>query len=195
MKLVIIFDMYGVIIKESKGNFIPYVYHYFPDTDIKILISNFTKAQTGEITGDEFITRLGFNDPDSIMRDYVKNHLTFDSEFIEFADKYKDNYDFILLSNDVSSWSEYLTFYHGINKYFIQKIISGDVGYRKPDSKIYELAISKRQTDYIFVDNSVKNLIAAQELGIRPILFNRDNETYNGEIVYSFSELERMIKL
>lgn len=43
------------------------------------------------------------------------------------------------------------------------------------------------------IDNSVKNLDAAQELGIRTILFNRDNEIYSGNIVNDFSELGDML--
>lgn len=192
MKPIIIFDMYGVIIKESKGNFIPYVYKHLPNTD-RALLQNFSKAQRGEITGNEFITILGFADADYVTRDYIENYLTFDEEFITFAEKYKADYDYILLSNDVSSWSEYLTVYHDIDKYFTRKIVSGDVGYRKPDTEIFKLAISEHDMDYIFIDNSVKNLNAAAELGIRTILFNRDNEPYDGDTVYSFAELERML--
>lgn len=57
---------------------------------------------------------------------------------------------------------------------------------RKPQKEIYELAlerIERRPEECIFVDNSVKNLKVAGELGIVPILFNRDKEEYDG--IYS----------
>lgn len=47
--------------------------------------------------------------------------------------------NFILLSNDVSEWSSYITEYYQLNKYFKHKIVSGDVKCRKPEKKIYEL--------------------------------------------------------
>ena len=46
----------------------------------------------------------------------------------------------------------------------------------------------------LFIDNSVKNLEVAAELGIQPVLFNRDNEEYGGTIVNSFAELECILE-
>ena len=73
----------------------------------------------------------------------------------------------MLLSNDVSEWSAYITEFHGLDKYFKHKIVSGDVKCRKPDRKIYELAlerIGKKPEECLFVDNTAKNLLVAQEL-------------------------------
>lgn len=78
MITTVIFDMYGVIIKESKGNFIPYVFQHFPDISINTIINNFNKAGIGEITSEEFITNLGFEgDYSQYEVDYVDNYLTF----------------------------------------------------------------------------------------------------------------------
>ena len=63
---------------------------------------------------------------------------------------------------------------------------------RKPDKRIYELALErtgKSPRECIFIDNKVENLVVAQELGIKPILFNRDGEEYEGIIVNTFEEL------
>ena len=79
----IVFDMYGVIIKESKGNFIPYVYNSFPGTDNHYLIENFTKAGLGYITGNEFISYMGFSDAEYVTKDYIENFLTLDNDFID----------------------------------------------------------------------------------------------------------------
>ena len=46
----------------------------------------------------------------------------------------------------------------------------------------------------IFVDNSVKNLNAAQAVGINTVLFNRDQEAYSGTIVNNFRELDHLLK-
>ena len=97
-----------------------------------------------------------------------------------------------MLSNDVSEWSRYLTEFHGIDAYFLDKIVSGDVGVKKPDPEIFALAVSRlgcRAEDCVFIDNSVKNLHAAAELGIGTILFNRDGEEYEGITINDFSEL------
>ena len=89
----IIFDMYGVILKESKGNFIPYTFSHFDVTEHERLKRQFreeqlfTKAGNGEISSENFLSRLGFKDTDFHMKDYIENHLSLDSGFIPFAEK------------------------------------------------------------------------------------------------------------
>ena len=177
----IILDMYGVILEESKGKFVPYTFSHFNAAEHERLKRQFkeeqlfTKAGNGEISSDEFLSMLGYDNPQYHMKNYIENYLTLDSGFIPFAENYYKKYDFVLLSNDVSEWSTYITEYYQLNKYFSHKIVSGDVKCRKPDRKIYELAlekIRKRGEECVFIDNSVKNLEVASELGICSILFN-----------------------
>lgn len=198
----LIFDMYGVIIEESKGNFIPYTYNHFEEKEYERITRQFRveklfgKAGNGEINSDTFLSMLGFEKPQFHMRDYIENHLTLDAGFVPFAEKFADEYEFVLLSNDVSEWSAYITEFHGLDKYFKHKIVSGDVRCRKPDRKIYEIAlerIGKCPEECMFIDNTVKNLTVAQELGIVTVLFDRDKEEYAGTKVNTFEELARVI--
>ena len=194
--------MYGVILEESKGNFLPYVYSTFPESEyerINDIIRNqkmFTKAQLGEVTSHEFLSVLGFEDTEKAMKDYIRNHLTLDKGFIPFAEKVKGKYRLVLVSNDIPEWSEYITEYFGINEYFSHKIISGNIGARKPDFKIFDDGlelIGARPAECIFVDNTAKNLVAAEEIGISPVLFDRDGEHYYGATVMNFEELYNFI--
>jgi putative hydrolase of the HAD superfamily len=198
----IIFDMYGVIIKESKGRFIPYTFDYFPKSEHERLTklfgqdNLFTKAGNGEITSEEFLTELGFDDPVFYMQDYIENYLTIDEDFHRLAEQVKDKYSFALLSNDVSDWSKYICGYYKLEQYFPVKVVSADVGCRKPDAKIFEIALERLGVpaeECIFIDNSVENLRTASRLGMNTILFNRDDEEYEGKIVYSFDELLRIL--
>lgn len=202
-KTTILFDMYGVILEESKGNFIPYTFQHFGKEEHERLLRQFkqeqlfTKAGNGEITSNTFLTMLGYDNPEYHMKNYIENYLTLDNAFIPFAEKYHTQYEFVLLSNDVSEWSSYITDYYRLNQYFKDKIVSGDVKCRKPDKKIYELALEKIQrapSECYFIDNSVQNLKVAKELGISPILFNRDNEEYTGVIINSFEELDNFMQ-
>ena len=201
-KTTVLLDMYGVILEESKGNFLPYTYKHFDESEYERLTLHFrqeklfTRAANGEMTSDEFLSRLGFNNPQFHMRDYIEHYLTLDPGFIPFAKKYSAKYDFVLLSNDVSEWSAYITEHYGLDKYFTRKIVSGDVKCRKPDREIFETALSeigRKPEECCFVDNSVQNLLTAAELGIEPILFNRDHEEYNGTVVNSFTELAELL--
>lgn len=201
-KTTILLDMYGVILEESKGNFIPYTYQHFDESEYDRLTRQFrveklfTKAGDGEISSDEFLTMLGYDDPQYHMQNYIENFLTLDAGFISFAERFYQKYDFVLLSNDVSDWSTYITKYHQLDKYFQYKIVSGDVKCRKPDRQIFEIALAtagKRADECIFIDNSIKNLKTAEALGISPVLFNRDGSEYGGAIVNTFAELAKMI--
>lgn len=199
----ILIDMYGVILEESKGYFIPYTFQHFPETEHERLTRQFreeklfTKAGLGELDSDTFLRLLGFQDVQFYMRDYIENYLTLDAGFAPFAEKYSGKYEFVLLSNDVSQWSTYITEYHQLNGYFKDKIVSADVSCRKPQKEIYELTlrrIGKKAEECCFVDNSVSNLNVAAELGILPILFNRDQEDYDGIIVNTFEELAELLE-
>lgn len=200
---VLLIDMYGVIIKESKGYFIPYTFQHFPEKEYDRLTNAFkvervfSKAQKGALSNAEFLGYLGYENPRETMEDYLINFLTLDEQFQEFAKKLDAGIDMCLLSNDVLEWSEFLTEYHGMNPYFKDKIVSGEVHLRKPDKAIFECAIERLQCkpeDCIFVDNSVKNLRVAEELGMTAILFNRDGEEYDGNVVSDFVELEAMLQ-
>jgi len=200
---VLLIDMYGVIIKESKGYFIPYTFQHFPEAEYDRLTNAFkvervfSKAQRGSLTNEEFLGYLGYENPRETMEDYLKNYLTLDEQFPDFATKVSGDMDFCLLSNDVLEWSEFLMEYHGITPYFTDKIVSGEVHLRKPDKAIFECTLEKLQCkpeDCIFVDNSVKNLRVAEELGMQTILFNRDGEEYEGNVVNDFVELGELLK-
>ncbi len=202
-KRILLLDMYGVIIKESKGYFIPYTFEHFDRKEYDRITRAFreeglfTRAQNGEFSSDQFLSLLGYTVPEETMRDYLTNFLTLDPDFLKFAESNYKQYDFVLLSNDVKEWSAYLFELHGLQKYFKDCIVSGEIHMRKPESRIFTYATEHLQCsprECIFVDNSAKNLKAAQESGIDTVLFNRDNEVYSGDIVNDFNELDRFLK-
>lgn len=200
---ILLIDMYGVIIKESKGYFVPYTLQKFNVSEqgrIKRIIKDeqcFTRTQRGELTSVEFLSYLGYDFPKATMEDYLKNYLTLDEGFQKFAERYSKIYDFVLLSNDVLEWSEFLTDYHKINPHFKDKIVSGEVHMRKPDKEIFTYTLERLGCDAeqcVFVDNSVSNLLVAEELGIQTILFNRDGVEYGGRVVDDFGALGEMLE-
>lgn len=145
---ILLLDMYGVIIQESKGYFVPYTLQRFDTSEHTRIIKAireekcFTRAQLGELSNEQFLRYLGYQNPQEVMEDYLKNYLNLDEEFINFAKRYDKTYDFCLLSNDVLEWSDFLTDYHKLNSYFRDKFVSGAIGMRKPDKEIFYMLFS-----------------------------------------------------
>mgnify|MGYP002726044459 CR=1 FL=1 len=103
------------------------------------------------------------------------------------------------MSNVVSEWWIYLREKYGINDVVEFSVKSGDVGYRKPSKDIYKIALGKSNVtpeDCMFIDDRDKNLIPAQNLGMKVIRFLRDDTECglkNVVAVSSFTELEKNI--
>ncbi len=198
----LLIDMYGVILEQSKGRLLQYSLDVFGEkryNEIEGLIRKerlFDRAGLGELDRDAFLSMLGFDDPEFHSEKYIKEYLTLDDEFIPFAERAKEKYNLVLLSNDVSEWSRFIVRHFGIEKYFSHRIVSADVKCRKPDLRIYDIALEKigsSPAECIFIDNSVQNLLSAEEVGISTVLFNRDGVRFDGATVESFSELGELL--
>ncbi len=68
---------------------------------------------------------------------------------------------------------------------------------RKPDKEIFIYSLKRlgcNPKQCIFIDNSIKNLLVAEELEIQTILFNRDGVQYEERSVADFDALGRMLE-
>jgi epoxide hydrolase-like predicted phosphatase len=86
----------------------------------------------------------------------------------------KDHYKLAILSNHSKEWSGYMRQKFDLFKSFDPLIFSCDVGFRKPDPKIYEIALEKLKCDpeeCIFIDDKKRNSDGAEKLGMKGIVF------------------------
>ena len=195
MKAVIL-DMYGVILKDPGEGFYSYVNQTFPHLTPDEIYPIWNKANMGEITSLEIFEELGYSgDLVTIEKSYL-NTVEIDQEFYEFANHIKKHYKLALLSNDCSEWSRYFRDKFNINPYFDVITVSGDVKMKKPNSEIFELTLKKlgiAAENAVYVDDRRSNLSAAENLGIKTVLFNRRNVEYSGHSVTSFKELPELL--
>ena len=197
----IIFDVMGVIFTvgdDVEGLLIPYVRSLKPSIDTQNIKDLYLAASLGKITSLNLWTQLGFDEVDipTIEKNYLEKSFTLDAEFLLCAKALKNRYGIALLSNDVSEWSKFLRDYHGIEPLIDAAFISGDLRVRKPDPKIYCIALETleaRPDECLFVDDSPERVEAARELGIYAVLFNRERLDYNGLRVESFGQLKRLL--
>lgn len=192
----IILDMYGVIVKQTGDDFVPYVQQTFPNLSTEEIYPPWFKADIGEMTSLEVWKAIGFQgDLEKIEKEYLDT-IELSDGFIDFVEKIREKYKLAIISNDSSRWSKYLREKFDINKYFDVISISGDLKIKKPDERIFLLTIEKlgmKAEDCIYIDDRRGNLTAAKKLGMKPILLNSRNVEYEGTSVNDFDELVNVI--
>lgn len=93
----------------------------------------------------------------------------------------KENYRIAILSDNWPSLRRLLINYR-IEEYLNGLIISSDYGICKDNVQLFQIAINelKIKPEYsVFVDDSEKNLINAEQMGFRPILMDRKKKRKN----------------
>ena len=192
----IVLDMYGVIVKQTGDDFVPYVQQTFPNLSMEEIHTPWFKADIGEISSLDVWKTIGFQgDLERIEAEYLDT-IELSDGFIDFIEKVKNKYKLAIISNDSSRWSKYLREKFDLNKYFDVISISGDLKIQKPDERIFLLTIEKlglNAEDCIYVDDREGNLAAAKKVGMKPILLNSRNISYEGVAVNNFDELVNLV--
>lgn len=195
MKAVIL-DMYGVIVKQTGDDFVPYVQQTFPNLSPEDIYKPWNKADMGEISTLEMWAALGFQgDLEKVERDYLDT-IELNDGFGDFIKAVRTKCKSAIISNDSSRWSKYLREKFNINQYFDVISISGDLKIRKPDKRIFRQTIEKlavHAEECLYVDDRRGYLGAAGKVGMNPVLFNSRNVSYEGDSVQNFEELMKRV--
>lgn len=192
----IVLDLYGVIVKQTGDDFVPYVQQTFPNLSAEEICAPWFRANTGETTSLEIWKAIGFQgDPEEIEKAYLDT-LELSDGFIDFVKKVRGEYRLAIISNDSVRWSQYLRGKFGIDQYFDVISISGELKIKKPDERIFLYTIEKlgvNAQDCIYVDDRRSNLNPARRLGMKPVLLNSRKVAYEGVSVDSFDELAQKV--
>ena len=188
----IIFDMYGVILKDPEGGLMPFINRFFPDLQSDDVYRHWRKANVGELSSLDFFLNIGFEgDLGKIEKEYLDT-IEIDVSFYSAAETLRKYYRLAVLSNDLSEWSAYLRGKFDISRYFDAVVVSGDVKLKKPDLGIFNLTLHRLALparDCVYIDDRRENLAVAESLGMETILFNSRNIEYDGRTVFGFNEL------
>jgi putative hydrolase of the HAD superfamily len=197
----ILFDVMGVVFTvgdDVEGLLIPYIRSLKPEIPAGRIRDAYRDASLGKMPSSGFWALMGFEETEAadVERVYLESSFTLDAGFIPCARALKERYRLALLSNDVSEWSRYLREYHGVEPLIDAVFISGDLGVRKPDPRIYQIAMDRlgaSPSECVFIDDYPERVEAARKLGINAILFNREGHDYSGSQVESFEQLTRLL--
>jgi putative hydrolase of the HAD superfamily len=190
----------GVIYAEADDGLnllYPFIVENGGCRDIPEIIGLYNAASLGRMSSAEFWGSVGV-DP-ALEDSYLLRHRLSEG-LTEFLDEVRlRGTELWCLSNDVSEWSRKLRARFGLDRYFRGFVISGDTGTRKPDAAIYLCMLQKagfQPRDAVFVDDRLRNIQAAEALGITAILFNpapQESQGHRYPVVRTFAELSRVL--
>jgi putative hydrolase of the HAD superfamily len=190
----------GVIYAEADDGLnllYPFIVENGGCRDIPEVIRLYNAASLGRMSSAEFWRSVGV-DPALEDRYLLRHRLS--EGLTEFLDEVRSRgTELWCLSNDVSEWSRKLRERFGLDRYFRGFVISGDTGTRKPDAAIYLGMLEKagfQPRDTAFVDDRLRNIRAAEALGITALLFNPAPQELQGhgyQVVRTFAELSGVL--
>lgn len=181
----IVLDVGGVIFDDSKQN-IQKLLNKNCDNIYKLAYGGgFKKCLLGEISVQEHINSLknekDFNDISYILKkeNLIKSYPLIKNNFEYIKDLRKRGYKLFLLTNITEDSYNYINELININEKFDGGIYSYQEHLIKPDYDIYNLLINRfnlNKDETIFFDDKVKNVKAANEVGIKSYVFTSIND-------------------
>ena len=110
-----------------------------------------------------------------------------------------ETYPMAAVSDGQALWALPELYSTGLEKFFQFTIVSSDYGFRKPEPKMYELALQKMNLlpeEVIFVGNDMyRDIYGAHNIGMKTVFFrsNQGEQSYSGAeadySIYNFREL------
>ena len=179
----IFFDVMGVVCvvgDDTNELLVPFIQKFNKIITKEQINEYYSDASSGKMTSDKFWLKVGVDESriNLIETEYLDKYFISDTGIIDIMKILKEKgYKIGLLSNDLSEWSEFLRNKFGLNDLVDYCVISGEAKSRKPDEAIYKYAIRKYKIDpheSVFVDDRYKNLVPAEKLGFKTVLFDRN---------------------
>jgi len=180
---VLALDAMGVIYAvgdDVADLLIPFIRENGGIDDIHRIEAEYIEASLGKMQPTEFWRRVGVSP--QLEEEYLSLFRLSDGilELLQLASSRFER--LVCLSNDLSQWSRKLRQKFGLEQYFAAWYISGDLGLRKPDSRIYQRMIDDLDIapgKLLFVDDRVKNLDPAAKLGIQTRYYDSSRKGFS----------------
>jgi putative hydrolase of the HAD superfamily len=150
------------------------------------------------------LLRHGINDAhlatelaESFVRLRRSRHLVY-ADTIEILEKLRGHYSLGLLTNGASDLQSRKIDGSGVGQYFNEILISGDIGYAKPDHRIFELLLSrlnaKAANTLMIGNNLITDIQAAQNVGMRAVWINRSSAECESGVIpdWEISQLPQL---
>jgi putative hydrolase of the HAD superfamily len=133
--------------------------------------------EEGKITLDQYLERTVFQQPRKFGKDEFKRYMFSLSrprpEVLEFARGLSGKFVMATINNESREMNDYRIEQFGLTEIFDLFVSSCYVGMRKPDEKIYRVALDllqKAPDECCFIDDRPPNVEGAAKIGMRTVL-------------------------
>jgi putative hydrolase of the HAD superfamily len=194
----IIFDLGGVLFTDGTGKFAKYleeIYGVAPADTRAFLVSEAgDKYYKGTITNkdfwDSFKNTLKVDEDAKNLSLRWINSYDLNQETLDLIERLSKECEVYYLSDNVKDRVVVTEEKYDFLKHFKDGIFSCDVGMRKPQPKIYDLALEMTKTkpeETIFIDDKESSLAPARDMGLHTVLFTNAEEVEDrvADIIYS----------
>ena len=156
-------------------------------------------------TWNRALAKCGIDNIDLAARladDFQRNrysHYTLYDDAVHCLDEFSKFYRLALLTNGPLDLQQEKIDTTGIRKYFTEIIISGEVGYGKPDSRIYRLVLSRLSANpesaWNIGDSLERDIAGAKAIGMKTVWVNRHRVSRDESIVpdLEVTNLEQLV--
>lgn len=194
----IIFDLGGVLFNDGTGKFAKFLegkYGISPADTRAFLVSKVgDKYYKGLVSVEEFWEQFKSTlkveeDSEDLSLKWI-NSYDLNQDTLDLIEKLSKDYDVYYLSDNVKDRVRVTESKYDFLKHFKEGIFSCDVGMRKPEPQIYNLALEMTNTkpeETIFIDDKESSLAPARDMGIHTVLFTNADEVEGkvADIIYS----------
>ena len=138
----------------------------------------------GKINLQEYyarLSKLSGQTAGSLQQEF-ENNVQFDTQVLQLIDNLHRNYRIVLVTNSPSTMVRIILQKNNLEHLFDEIIISGEVGYVKPDREIFELALQRMSilaSEAIFIDDLQPYVDGAKRLGVTGIQFKHAEQLEN----------------
>ena len=176
---VIVFDVGGVLSKDMIDTKLIDLADFY-DLDVDALLGAKSQyrdpSDLGEISDQEFWIQIleHFGVEATVEDSEIDSYIVLVEGTLDIAKSLSKKYRKAILSNDSKEMGALRRKKFSFDEIFNPIVISGYLGVKKPDTRIYDILLEELGTsaeECLFIDNNMDNVDAARSLGIRTILF------------------------
>jgi putative hydrolase of the HAD superfamily len=138
-----------------------------------------------------------------LHRGISRKRLSLFPQVLEVLNQLKERYRLAVVSDAQSAYAVPELRALGLLEYFNPVIISGDFGYRKPDPRLFQMALDRLKippSEAVFIGNDCyRDIFGARQLGMKTILFRHDqdmpgpHDTKPDYLIREFTELPQAV--